>query len=149
MSCIKFSPDELNIIWEYIKILTTGNTRLFVIINIDLDLYQWPRSLPTSYLWAIGPPRKQGFYFCLVQKFMTQMTKIELKKIIQIPIKINRHKKWAPGCNYRGSHHPVGWFTPWTISDCVNLGKYILDKSKDFLSRKFDSKILNFLPKGW
>lgn len=40
-----------------------GNTRLFVIINIDLDLYQWPRSLPTSYLWAIGPPRKQGFFF--------------------------------------------------------------------------------------
>lgn len=62
MSYIKFSPNELNIIWGDIRTVITGNAFVCYYIYFDLDLSQWPRTLHTSYLWATGPPKKHSVF---------------------------------------------------------------------------------------
>lgn len=93
MSHIKFSPNELNIIWGDIRTVTTGNAHLFVITFI-LTLTFLNDLEPYTQVTCELQDHQRSILFFTWFKSLTQMTKNRVKNTItQIPIKINHHQK--------------------------------------------------------
>lgn len=78
MSHIKFSPDELNIIWGDIRTVITGNAHLFVITFI-LTLTFLNDLEPYTQVTCELQDHQRSILFFTWFKSLTQMTKIELK----------------------------------------------------------------------
>lgn len=77
MSHIKFSPNDLNIIWGDIRTVTTGNAHLFVITFIKTLTFLNDLEPYTQVTCELQDHQRSILFFTWFS--LTQMTKIELK----------------------------------------------------------------------